>query len=129
MADTDTRTCTFAEFSSKWRTGFSQVRGGSYNRTVVQDSAPRAGPLHRKRANNGAVIGALDLARQQGTTPSPAHQIRSRSAIVRACLSRSDSIAFGESTGGEFPVVGYLGEGNVLLTDLVQYQARVQAGE
>jgi hypothetical protein len=40
MADSDAFTCEFAEFSSKWRTGFSNLRGGSKNRTVVQDSVP-----------------------------------------------------------------------------------------
>jgi hypothetical protein len=29
-------TCGFAEFSSKWRTRFSHLRGGSYNYAVVQ---------------------------------------------------------------------------------------------
>jgi hypothetical protein len=29
MADGDASTCGFAEFSSKWRTGFSHIRGGS----------------------------------------------------------------------------------------------------
>jgi hypothetical protein len=27
--------CAYAEFSSKWRTRFSHLRGGSYNRTVL----------------------------------------------------------------------------------------------
>jgi hypothetical protein len=36
MADGDASTWYFAEFSSKWRTHFSHLRGGSYNRTVVQ---------------------------------------------------------------------------------------------
>jgi hypothetical protein len=36
VADGDCSTCSFAEFSSKWRTGFSHFRGGSYNQTVVQ---------------------------------------------------------------------------------------------
>ncbi|MDT5350659.1 MAG: hypothetical protein QOH91_3946, partial [Mycobacterium sp.] len=29
VADADSPTCKFAEFSSKWRTGFSHLRGGS----------------------------------------------------------------------------------------------------
>jgi hypothetical protein len=37
VADADSPTCMFAEFSSKWRTGFSHLRGGSYNRTVVHE--------------------------------------------------------------------------------------------
>ena len=35
MADDDVSTCRFAEFSSKWRMGFSHLRGGSENLTVV----------------------------------------------------------------------------------------------
>jgi serine/threonine protein kinase len=35
VADDGASTCRVAEFSSKWRTGFSHLRGGSYNRTVV----------------------------------------------------------------------------------------------
>jgi hypothetical protein len=38
MADGDVLTSGCAEFSSKWRTRFSHLRGGSYNRTVVQNS-------------------------------------------------------------------------------------------
>jgi hypothetical protein len=37
VADDDASSCAFAEFSSKWRTSFSHLRGGSENRTVVQD--------------------------------------------------------------------------------------------
>jgi hypothetical protein len=37
MADSDAFT---AEFSSRWRTAFSHIRGGSYNRTVVHKSLP-----------------------------------------------------------------------------------------
>jgi hypothetical protein len=40
MADSDVSTCGFAEFSSEWRTGFSHLRGGSENRTVVHNSTP-----------------------------------------------------------------------------------------
>jgi hypothetical protein len=36
VADGDTSTCGFAEFSSKWQTRFSHLRGGSYNHAVVQ---------------------------------------------------------------------------------------------
>lgn len=36
MAKRDPSTCDFPEFSSKWRTRFSHLRGGSYNHTVVQ---------------------------------------------------------------------------------------------
>jgi hypothetical protein len=35
VADDDASTSRLAEFSSRWRTRFSHVRGGSYNRTVV----------------------------------------------------------------------------------------------
>jgi hypothetical protein len=41
VAETGPTTCGFAEFPSKWRTGFSYLCGGSYNRTVVQHSPPR----------------------------------------------------------------------------------------
>lgn len=44
-------------------------------------------------------------------------------------IARPECVAIDDSAGGGFPVVGYSGEGNVLFTDLVQYQARVQAGE
>jgi hypothetical protein len=37
VADTGSPTCRFAEFSSKWRTASSHLRGGSYNRTVVHE--------------------------------------------------------------------------------------------
>lgn len=40
VADGDASTCIFAEFSSKWRTRFSHLRGGSYNRTVVPERYP-----------------------------------------------------------------------------------------
>ncbi|MCW2629845.1 MAG: hypothetical protein JWR48_6567 [Mycobacterium sp.] len=54
VADDDASTCMFAEFSSKWRTRFSNLRGGSENQTVVQDSpwrsaCPPAGPRHGQR--------------------------------------------------------------------------------
>jgi hypothetical protein len=39
VADDDLSTCRFAEFSSKWRTRFSHLRGGSENQTIVQESA------------------------------------------------------------------------------------------
>jgi hypothetical protein len=35
MADDDSPTCVFSEFSSKWRTGFSHLCGESENETVV----------------------------------------------------------------------------------------------
>jgi hypothetical protein len=38
VADNDSSTCGFGKFSSKWRTHFSHLRGGSYNRAVVQIS-------------------------------------------------------------------------------------------
>jgi hypothetical protein len=41
VADGDASTWVFAEFSSKWRTAFSHLRGRSYNRTVVHDSSIR----------------------------------------------------------------------------------------
>jgi hypothetical protein len=37
VADGDRSTCSFAEFSSRWRTGFSHLRGGSENQTVMQN--------------------------------------------------------------------------------------------
>src|ERR1700738_1772539 len=37
VADDGSPNCRFAEFSSKWRTCFTHLRGGSYNRTVVQN--------------------------------------------------------------------------------------------
>ena len=37
-AEGDASICGFAEFSSKWRMRSSHLRGGSYNRTVVQHS-------------------------------------------------------------------------------------------
>ena len=40
LADGDASTWAFAEFSSKWRMGFSHLRGGSYNRTVVHKLLP-----------------------------------------------------------------------------------------
>jgi hypothetical protein len=36
VADNDRSTRSVAEFSSKWRTRFSHLRGGSYNHTVMQ---------------------------------------------------------------------------------------------
>jgi hypothetical protein len=35
MAERDSFTCDLPEFSSKWQTRFSHLRGGSYNHTVV----------------------------------------------------------------------------------------------
>jgi len=35
VAEADSATCAFAQFSSRWRTGFSHLRGGSENCTVV----------------------------------------------------------------------------------------------
>jgi hypothetical protein len=43
VADGDASTCEFVEFSSKWRTAFSHLRGGSYNRTVVHELGRRFG--------------------------------------------------------------------------------------
>jgi hypothetical protein len=40
VADGDVSTCRFAEFSPKWRTDFSHIRGESYNRTVVHKLLP-----------------------------------------------------------------------------------------
>jgi len=42
MADYDSSTCGFADFSSKWRTRFSHLHGESYNHTVVQISIVHA---------------------------------------------------------------------------------------
>ncbi len=36
VADGDASTCRLAEFSLKWRIGFSHLRGGSYNHAVVR---------------------------------------------------------------------------------------------
>jgi hypothetical protein len=36
MADGDASTWGFAEFSSKWQTSFSHLRGGSYNRRLCK---------------------------------------------------------------------------------------------
>jgi hypothetical protein len=50
----------FAEFSSKWRTGFSHLRGGSENRTVVHEF-----PRHKDRDASGALKHAYDCAYYQ----------------------------------------------------------------
>ena len=45
VADTDSPTCRFAEFSLKWRSGFSHLRGGSSSHTVVRDFGDDRGRL------------------------------------------------------------------------------------
>jgi hypothetical protein len=47
VTEADSPTSRFAEFSSKWRTGFSHLRGGSENRTVVHEAAERSARLNR----------------------------------------------------------------------------------
>jgi hypothetical protein len=57
LADGDASTCAFAEFSSKWRTGFSHLRGGSYNQTVVLISTQNsAGALTQGRSPDTSLI-------------------------------------------------------------------------
>ena len=41
MADHEASTSGFAGFSSRWRTGFWHLRGGSENQTVVHDCGRR----------------------------------------------------------------------------------------
>src|SRR5271169_808342 len=61
VADGDVSTGAFAEFSSKWRSGFSHLRGGSYNRTVVPENdapgAKRVGRAGLEPPTNGFVAG------------------------------------------------------------------------
>lgn len=46
VAEADPSTWRFAGFSSKWRTAFSHLCGGSYNCTVVQLSLGEDGGQH-----------------------------------------------------------------------------------
>jgi hypothetical protein len=55
VADGDASTCGFVEFSSKWRTRFSHLRGGSYNHAVVQnyvEESSTAGPRRTHCSNH-----------------------------------------------------------------------------
>src|ERR1700722_17293516 len=58
MADGGAPTCSFAEFSSNGRTGFSHLRGGSYNRMVVQEFS-RGDDRDTGRAGPFASLGML----------------------------------------------------------------------
>jgi len=59
--------CGFAKFSSKWRTAFSHLRGGSYNHAVVQ---ARGGTVRRDVPAMRLGPGRLALRRR--LTPGPA---------------------------------------------------------
>jgi hypothetical protein len=45
VADGDASTCGFAEFSGKWRSAFSHIRGGSQNRTAVRNLTRTRPPI------------------------------------------------------------------------------------
>jgi hypothetical protein len=58
VADGDAFTVAFAEFSPKWRTAFSYIRGGSYNRAVVHKSLPEQASRNArsKRLPSGIAV-------------------------------------------------------------------------
>jgi hypothetical protein len=49
VAEADSATCAFAQFSSRWRTGFSHLRGGSENCTVVPSAQRGVKAVDAKR--------------------------------------------------------------------------------
>jgi hypothetical protein len=75
VADGDASTCGFAEFSSEWRTHFSRLRGGSYNRTVVPLSLSRSWPAGQPPRLSSDGTASLDARRTL-------HLVRERSDLL-----------------------------------------------
>ena len=68
VADGDAPTCAFAEFSPKWRTRFSHLRGESYVRAVVHDDS-KWQPTWR--ANDESLDVTATIWASDGPAPPP----------------------------------------------------------
>src|SRR5271163_874058 len=80
-------TCRLAEFSSKWRTAFSHLRGGSYNRTVVHEFPRRED--RGAEESVGCAARHTDASLRCGSAWAPGYRdvrdVRRTSAMSQYC--------------------------------------------
>jgi hypothetical protein len=97
----------FAEFSPKWRSRSSHLRGGSYNRTVVPKTLPDAARSSPDAAHLGQ-LGGEDLGREDlWWRVEESSSIDQQAREERVDLAEPDTVDGSGQIGTRMPVQQY----------------------